>query len=253
MSHLSVHNIHKSFGDSPVIAGVSFDLQPGEACVVIGPSGGGKTTLLKCINLLCRIDHGRIEFDGKTIVNADATSSTYTVEMDPSALRTRIGMVFQEWNLWPNKTIRENIALGPICVKGMRKSDAYELAEELGRQVAIAEKMDSFPHSLSGGQKQRAAIARALAMRPELLMLDEVTSALDPVLAAEVLEVMEGLKQQGLTLLVVTHHIDFARAMADQVLFLEGGEVRETGDPGILDEPETEQLAWFLKRVWRAR
>jgi polar amino acid transport system ATP-binding protein len=246
---LEVRDIYKTFGERQILDGISFSVEEGEACAIIGPSGEGKTTLLKCINLLTPIDKGEIRFDGQVTVRSAGEDGPVRVEMDPTSLRRRVGMVFQEWNLLPNMTIRENIALAPRYVRGLSKIEAGTLAAELSERVKIAEKLDSYPNSLSGGQKQRAAIARALAMNPEVLMLDEVTSALDPVLAAEVLDVMTDLKKDGRTLIVVTHHIDFARAVSDKVIYLHHGKVHETGTPEMLDNPRSAELKWFLKQV----
>jgi polar amino acid transport system ATP-binding protein len=248
---LEVAEIYKSFGERSVLNGISFGLEKGQACAVIGSSGEGKTTLLKCINLLTLMDRGEVRLGGSLVVRVNGGSDAARVEMDPATLRRRIGMVFQEWNLWPNMTIKENIALAPRYVKGMSKSEAESLARDLSIRVKIADKLDAYPGSLSGGQKQRAAIARALAMNPEVLMLDEITSALDPVLAAEVLDVMTKLKGDGRTLLLVTHHMDFARAVADKVIFLHEGRVHEAGPPSILDKPQSPELVWFLQQVRR--
>jgi polar amino acid transport system ATP-binding protein len=246
---LEVRDIYKSFGERLILNGVSFSVEEGEACAIIGPSGEGKTTLLKCINLLTSIDKGEICFAGQVVVRSAAENGTVRVEMDPTSLRRRVGMVFQEWNLLPNMTIRENIALAPRYVRGLSKAEARALAADVSKRVKIAEKLDAYPNSLSGGQKQRAAIARALAMNPDVLMLDEVTSALDPVLAAEVLDVMTDLKKDGRTLIVITHHMDFARAVADKVIYLHRGRVHETGTPEMLDNPQSAELKWFLQQV----
>jgi ABC-type polar amino acid transport system ATPase subunit len=228
---------------------VSFEVWPGTATAIIGGSGAGKTTILKCINMLTTIDSGKVSFHGSVIVEARSGEPAPIIHVDPPLLRRRIGMVFQEWNLWPNMTVGNNIAAAPRFVRGLSRSDAESLAIELCCRVKLLDKLDSYPHTLSGGQKQRAAIARALAMSPEILMLDEVTSALDPVLASEVLDVIAQLKDDGLTLLVVTHHIDFARAIADHIVFLHEGKVCEEGSPAVLDSPKTTELAGFLKKV----
>lgn len=251
MALLEVKEIHKAFGGRGVLNGVSFELEKGEACAIIGSSGEGKTTLLKCINLLTVMDRGEVRLGGSVVVQVSGSDEAARVEMDPVILRRRIGMVFQEWNLWPNMTIKENIALAPRFVKGMSKDEAESLARELSNRVRIGDKIDAYPSNLSGGQKQRAAIARALAMNPDVLMLDEITSALDPVLAAEVLDVMTRLKEDGRTLLLVTHHMDFARAVADRVIFLHGGRVHEAGRSSILVKPQSAELAWFLQQVQR--
>jgi polar amino acid transport system ATP-binding protein len=232
---------------------VSFQVNRGEACAIIGASGGGKTTLLKCINLLLTIDRGEIVLDSCSLVKASEGAHGIDVRIQPAIVRQRIGMVFQEWNLWPNMTIRDNICFALYHVRKLSKGDAHEIAEQMLSRVGMQDKLNVYPFSLSGGQKQRAAIARALAMDPEILMLDEVTSALDPILAAEVLEVMTQLKQDGRTLIVVTHHIEFAREVADNVIFLADGKVTEEGSSDILEDPQTQDLARFLRKVRRAR
>jgi polar amino acid transport system ATP-binding protein len=247
---LEASDLHKDLGGRSVLRGVSFKVAEGSACTIIGPSGEGKTTLLKCLNLLVAIDRGSIRFRDKLIVEC-ANRGDLRMPGEPAAFRRRVGMVFQEWNLWPNMRVRDNIALAPKLVLGLNKSDATKIAEEMARRVRLTESLDAYPYSLSGGQKQRAAIARALAMKPEILMLDEITSALDPVLAAEVLDVILQLKAEGRTLLIVTHHIEFARAVSDQIIFLHGGRVHEFGTPSILDEPKTPELQRFLQKVRR--
>lgn len=251
MAVLEVQDIWKSLGGRSVLKGVSFTIEKGEACAILGASGEGKTTLLKCLNLLVTIDHGEIILDGMRVIRADADRRSVSIEADPAMVRRRVGMVFQEWNLWPNLTIMENVALGPRYARAMSRKDAEARAAEVCERVRIGDKLDAYPHMLSGGQKQRAAIARALAVDPEVLMLDEVTSALDPVLAAEVLDVMTDLKADGRTLLVVTHHAGFARSVADKVVFLHEGRVHESGLANMLESPQTAELRWFLDRVRR--
>lgn len=251
MALLEAIDLYKAFDGRPVLNGLSFKVWPGTATAIIGGSGAGKTTLLRCLNLLTTIDRGEVRFRGSAVIEADGSGPVATIHIDPPTLRRYIGMVFQEWNLWPNKTLRDNLTVAPRHVRGLSKNDAEALAMELCEKVRLTDKLDSYPHTLSGGQKQRAAIARALAMAPEVLMLDEVTSALDPVLAAEVLDVIADLKADGLTLLVVTHHMEFAHAIADRVVFLHGGRVCEEGTAAILDSPHSTELGWFLKRVRR--
>jgi polar amino acid transport system ATP-binding protein len=246
---LQICNVSKTLGGRRVLDGISFALEKGQSCAIIGPSGEGKTTLLKCLNLLVAIDAGEIFLDGALVVRVEEGGRLPYPSMDPVRLRQRIGMVFQEWNLWPNMTVRKNITLALRHVRGLRRREAEQVAEAVCEKVHLREKLDVYPYSLSGGEKQRAAIARALAMDPEILMLDEVTSALDPVLAAEVLQTMLELKQDGRTLVVVTHHIDFARKIADEVLFLHGGRVHEAGPPIVLQQPQTNELASFLRQV----
>jgi polar amino acid transport system ATP-binding protein len=247
---LSVADLQKSLGGRSILKGVTFTVTEGQACAIIGPSGEGKTTLLKCLNLLTVIDRGEIRFRDKMVVSR-TDDGVLHVGADPYRVRQKIGMVFQEWNLWPNLTVRQNIVLAPQCVHGMNRGEADRLAERLSERVRISEQLDVYPNSLSGGQKQRAAIARALAMSPDILMLDEITSALDPLLAAEVLDVMMQLKADGRTLIIVTHHIEFARAISDKVLFLYGGKVHEAGPSLILDEPRTPEMSNFLRQVRR--
>jgi polar amino acid transport system ATP-binding protein len=253
MTILELRDVHKAWPGRPVLNGISFRLEQGEACTIIGSSGEGKTTLLKCMNLLLPIDRGEIRLSDQVIVHSTGLPGSLQVEMDPATVRRRIGMVFQEWNLWPNMTIRDNIALALRHVNGSSREHAYVLAAESAKRVRITDQLDSYPNALSGGQKQRAAIARALAMNPEILMLDEVTSALDPVLAGEVLDVIGELKRDGRTLIVVTHHIEFARAVSDQVIFLHRGKVHETGSSTILEAPQTGELQWFLQRIRRVQ
>ncbi len=250
---IEMHGVTKILSGKVVISDISIAVAEGEVLAIIGPSGVGKTTLLKCINLLVPIDSGKIDFRGQTVVERDGATSQLQVKIEPSFIRRKIGMVFQEWNLWPNKTIRENVAEGPRFVLGQGRGEAFSLAEKLCDQVGLSDKLDDYPVSLSGGQKQRAAIARALAMEPEVLMLDEITSALDPSLVAEILDVISGLKNEKRTLLIATHHMEFARAVADRVIFLWEGRVHEAGpSKEIFDSPGTPELRNFLKILNRA-
>lgn len=251
---LQVNNICMSFGSTRVLSDVAFKVKKGEAIAIIGPSGAGKTTLLKCINLLIPIDSGEIVLDKNIIACGSDNSRGIQSTMNPYTVRRRVGMVFQEFNLWPNKTIQENIAEGPLVVLKQTRSLAFDRATKLCMKVGLEDKIRSYPHELSGGQRQRAAIARALAMDPEVLMLDEVTSALDPSLTAEVLEVMASLKDRSRTLLVVTHHIEFAKSIGDRLLFLREGRVHEIGPTKeTLESPRTCELRDFLKGIYRIR
>lgn len=247
---VSVCNIRKAFSGREVLGNVSLAVEKGRALAILGPSGSGKTTILRCINLLCPIDGGRILLDGMTVAEVDDRSHEMRVASDLSAVRRRIGMVFQEWNLWPNKTVRDNVAEGPRFVLGQSRQEAHGLAAKMCASVGLEEKLNAYPHELSGGQKQRAAIARALAMDPDVMMLDEVTSALDPSLVVEVLDVMQQLKDERRALLVVTHHVEFAKAIADEVAFLWNGRIHEVGPAReTLDSPRTAELQSFLKTL----
>jgi polar amino acid transport system ATP-binding protein len=251
---IRVEHLSKSFDGEAVLSDVSFQINFGEALAVIGPSGSGKTTLLKCINMLAPLDGGRIWFDGKLICEAGKADGRNRFVIDPNIVRRQIGMVFQEWNLWPNKTVAENIAEGPIVVLREKKRDAIKAARTLAGEVGLRDRVEAFPNHLSGGQKQRVAIARALAMRPRVLMLDEVTSALDAVLVSGILDLISALKTQDRALLVVTHHLQFARSFADRILFLNNGKVGEIGTPEeILERPKTKALTDFLLALNRLR
>jgi ABC-type polar amino acid transport system ATPase subunit len=250
---LEVFEIRKTIGRNEILRGVSLSVPKGSAVAIIGPSGGGKTTLLRCINLLLPIDGGSITLNGQKVIEASEKTGELLVYMEPNVLRRRVGLVFQEWNLWPNKTVRENIAEGLRFALRKSKAEAFIEAERLCAKVGLSDKLLAYPGALSGGQKQRAAIARALAMNPEVLMLDEVTSALDPSLVWEVLEVIAELKKEGRTLLIVTHHVEFAKAVADNVAFLWGGRIHEHGPArDILSSPKTAELQSFLRLVERA-
>ena len=238
---IKVENLHKYFGELEVLKGVNADIKKGEVVCVIGPSGSGKSTFLRCINLLEMPTKGEIFIDGipviENIKNIDS-------------LRTRVGMVFQQFNLFPNMSVLDNITLAPIKVLKMNKSDAEAKAKELLERVGLAEKADTYPNRLSGGQKQRVAIARALAMNPEVMLFDEPTSALDPELVGEVLEVMKQLADSGMTMVVVTHEMGFAREVSDRVLFMEEGIIYEEGTPEeIFGSPQKPRTKDFLSKV----
>lgn len=235
---LSIEHLKKAYGDNVVLEDISLSVKRGEVIVVIGPSGCGKSTFLRCINALEPIQGGTIEVDGKEV-----TSS----EKDLTELRQKVGMVFQSYDLFPHMTVLDNITLAPTKVKKIPKAQAEEAARALLKRVGLTDKEKSYPRELSGGQKQRVAIARALAMEPEVLLLDEVTAALDPEMVREVLDVILGLAQEGKTMLIVTHEMQFARAVADRVLFFDGGEIVEQDIPErFFEHPKTERAQKFL-------
>ena len=232
---------HKSFDHLEVLKGVSLTLDRHEVVALIGASGSGKSTLLRCVNLLEPIDRGRIVFSGEEVSRR---------EVDVNAVRRRIGIVFQSFNLFPHMTVLRNVCLGPVEALGMARSDAEARAEELLGRFGLVDKRDEYPDRLSGGQQQRVAIVRALAMRPEIMLLDEVTSALDPELVAEVLEVIRELAEGGMTMILATHEMGFARDIARRVCFLDQGEILEEGPPDqMFSEPREARTRQFLQRI----
>jgi polar amino acid transport system ATP-binding protein len=236
-----MENVHKSFGANEVLKGISADVQQGEVVCIVGPSGSGKSTILRCINGLEVYQKGRITINDQLVDSKSKSIST---------LRSEIAMVFQRFNLFPHRTAIENIMEGPIYVKRESKAQAREHARELLASVGLAEKADAFPAELSGGQQQRVAIARALAMRPEAILFDEPTSALDPELVGDVLKVMIKLARQGMTMVVVTHEMSFAREVADRVLFFDQGVIVEQGRASeVLNRPQHPRTQDFLQRV----
>lgn len=238
-SLLEIRNLTKRYGENTVLRDLSFTVRRGEVIVVLGPSGCGKSTLLRCINALEPIQGGEILLGGEVIDRSPAGLP---------ALRRRIGMVFQSYELFPHMTVMENILLAPCKVLGTKKEDAKAEAETLLRRVGLWEKRDSYPRELSGGQKQRVAIVRALCMHPEVLLFDEVTAALDPEMVREVLDVVLDLAREGKTMVIVTHEMQFARAIADRVLFLEDGKIAEEAAPEeFFSAPKTERAKKFLK------
>ncbi|MGZ5905717.1 MAG: amino acid ABC transporter ATP-binding protein [Reyranella sp.] len=244
---LSVVGVSKSFGDNEVLSDVSFQVGKGETVCVLGPSGSGKSTLLRCINWLERPDVGQIHLNGEPV----GVTSGGVVMNDRrlSRIRTRIGMVFQHFALWPHLTVLQNLMEAPVQVQRRPKAEIRDEALALLAKVGLSDKRDAFPARLSGGQKQRVGIARALAMRPDLLLFDEPTSALDPELVGEVLVVMRDLAREGMTMVIVTHEMAFAREAATRVLFLDRGRVVETGPPDrFFSRPETERARQFLQR-----
>lgn len=238
---IRIENLHKYFGDNQVLRGIDLEVMPGEKVVVLGPSGSGKSTMLRCINALEETTNGKIYVN-----DVDITSP----KTDINKVREHLGMVFQRFNLWPHKTVLENVALAPKLVSGVNKAEAEKKAMEMLKRVGLAEKANAYPASLSGGQQQRVAIARGLAMGPKALLFDEPTSALDPELVGEVLKVMTDLAKSGMTMVVVTHEMGFAREVADRVIFMDGGVIVEQGKPeDVLLHPKEERTRTFLKRV----
>ena len=236
---LEVSKLTKSFdGGSAVLNKINFSIKKGEVVVVVGPSGCGKSTFLRCLNFLEQIDSGEILLDGKKIDTSAKALPKY---------REKIGMVFQSYELFPHKTVLENVMLAPLLVQKRNKAEAKAEAEKLLARVGVAEKKDMYPRQLSGGQKQRVAIVRSLIMHPEVLLLDEITAALDPEMVREVLQVVLELAKEGMTMLIVTHEMDFAKAVADRVIFLDQGEIIEEEPPEIFfGEPKTERAKRFL-------
>ncbi|NLW92430.1 MAG: amino acid ABC transporter ATP-binding protein [Syntrophomonadaceae bacterium] len=241
---IDVRNIHKSFGELEVLKGVSCNIAPREVLCVIGPSGSGKSTLLRCVNQLEKVNSGHIYIDG-----TDVTDPKINIDK----VRQQVGMVFQHFNLFPHKTALNNITLAPMRILGLNKIEAHERAMNLLGKVGLLDKADVFPNKLSGGQKQRVAIARALAMQPEVMLFDEPTSALDPEMVGEVLEVMRNLAHEGMTMMVVTHEMGFAREVGHRVLFMDEGIIVEEGTPDqIFDNPQNARTQSFLSKVLRA-
>ena len=238
---ITVKNLHKSFENVDVLTGIDEHISQGEVVVVIGPSGSGKSTFLRCLNLLETPTEGEIYIDDELITSPKA---------DVNKIRQKMGMVFQQFNLFPHLTIMENITLAPVKLKKMTKQEAIAKGEELLERVGLSEKADSYPAQLSGGQKQRVAIARALAMQPEIMLFDEPTSALDPEMVGEVLDVMKDLAKSGMTMVVVTHEMGFAREVGTRLLFMDQGIVMEQGVPEeVFSNPQNERTRSFLSKV----
>ncbi len=238
---IDVKNLSKSFGKHLVLDDISEHISPGEKVVVIGPSGSGKSTFLRCLNLLENPSSGTITFDGTVITDP---------KTDINKVRRQMGMVFQHFNLFPNMTIRKNITLAPVRTGLMKQEEADETAAALLKRVNLEEKADAYPAQLSGGQKQRIAIVRALAMKPRLMLFDEPTSALDPEMVGEVLEVMKELAREGMTMVVVTHEMGFAREVGTRVLFMDGGKILEQNEPhAFFEHPREDRTKEFLSKV----
>ena len=253
MTELVVHSVdvHKRFGRLQVLKGVSLDVGKGETVCIIGPTGSGKTTYIRCVNHLEKIDGGRIEVNGQLIGYREKNGELIEdSERSIAKQRTQIGMVFQRFNLFPHKTALENVIEAPVHVLGTPKAQAIDEAQELLRRVGLLGKRDTYPGKLSGGQQQRVAIARALAMKPALMLFDEPTSALDPEVIGEVLEVMEELAHAGMTMIVVTHEMGFARVAADRVVMMDDGRIIEEGTPEqLFDAPESDRTKQFLSKI----
>ncbi|HVE90806.1 MAG TPA: amino acid ABC transporter ATP-binding protein [Actinomycetota bacterium] len=238
---VELRDVHKSFGPLKVLDGVDLDVAPGETVVVIGPSGSGKSTLLRCVNGLEPVDSGAVVVDGQDVAKAGRRIN---------AVRSQIGMVFQQFNLFPHLSALDNVTLGPVHVRGTPKARAEQEGRELLDKVGLAEKAEAYPGELSGGQQQRVAIARALAMRPKLMMFDEPTSALDPEMISEVLEVMVALSADGMTMIVVTHEMGFARGAANRVAFMDAGRIVEVAAPDdFFNAPSSERTKAFLSKI----
>ena len=238
---IHIKNLHKHFGDSHVLRGIDCDIQPREVVCIIGPSGSGKSTFLRCMNGLESVSEGEVCVNGFKV---------HDPKTNLNKMRESVGMVFQRFNLFPHMTVLENLLMAPMSLRGMRRTDAVRLAESLLDKVGLSDKRDAWPSSLSGGQQQRVAIARALAMAPSIMLFDEPTSALDPELVGDVLQVMKNLADEGMTMVIVTHEMGFAREVADRVIFIDRGVIQEQGAPAqIFTAPENPRTATFLSKV----
>ena len=248
---VEAEGVHKRFGRNEVLKGISLRVRPGEVMCLLGPSGSGKSTFLRCINHLEKIDSGRLSVDGALVGYRQVGEKLHELrESEVARKRAEIGMVFQHFNLFPHMTALENVTCAPIRVKGENGGGARERGRELLGRVGLDDKLDAYPSQLSGGQQQRVAIARALAMQPKLMLFDEPTSALDPELVGDVLAAMQQLAREGMTMIVVTHEMGFAREVADTVVFMDGGLVVEEGAPAdVLGNPRHERTRAFLSKV----
>lgn len=241
MQVIDVRQLHKSYGKNDVLKGIDVSIGKGEVVVVIGPSGSGKSTFLRCLNLLEQPTSGEIDFEGVSITD---------LKHNINATREKMGMVFQHFNLFPHKTVQQNITIAPIKVKKQSTQEAEKIAADLLNTVGLYDKKDTFPNQLSGGQKQRIAIARALAMQPHVMLFDEPTSALDPEMVGEVLDVMKRLAEGGMTMVIVTHEMGFAREVGDRILFMDGGVIVEEGTPDeVFGAPKHSRTRDFLAKV----
>jgi polar amino acid transport system ATP-binding protein len=241
---LEIQGVTKAYGDTPVLRGIDLAVNEHEAVALIGASGSGKSTLLRCVDLLEEIDDGDVLLDGEVITDPS---------VDPVPVRRRLGLVFQSFNLFPHLTVLENVVLGPARAQGMGRTEAVDTARRLLERFGLGQRASDYPDRLSGGQQQRVAIVRALATRPRALLLDEITSALDPELVGEVLALVRELKVEGMTMLIATHEMGFARDVADEVCFLHDGRIHERGEPGrVLSAPEQAETQRFLRRLLEA-
>lgn len=237
---IKIRNLHKKYGDNEILRGVDLDVQQGEVFVIIGPSGSGKSTLLRCVNYLEVPTDGMITIDGQDI----------TRQVNINEIRAEVGMVFQHFNLFGHMTVLQNITLAPMNVRGMSRHEAETRALDLLGRVGLADKAHAYPAQLSGGQQQRVAIARALAMKPKVMLFDEPTSALDPEMVKEVLDVMQSLAEEGMTMMIVTHEMGFAREVADKVIFIDGGKILELGSPEqVFEHPTNDRTKEFLNKI----
>lgn len=253
MSFIEMRNIRKDFGKNTILHGVNMDLEKGKVISIIGPSGAGKSTLLRCLNHLELIQGGSICVEGEYLAQEKDGKVVYADDVTARRILLRMGMVFQSFNLFPHMTVLDNILAAPVYVKGMKREDVIPTADALLDKVGLLNKKDVYPGSLSGGQKQRVAIARALAMNPDIMLFDEPTSALDPEMVGDVLNVMKELAEQGMTMIIVTHEMGFARQVANRVIFTADGEFLEDGTPDqIFDNPQHPRLKEFLDKVLNA-
>ena len=240
MSMIKIRNLHKRYGNLEILKGIDLDVEKSEVVVVIGPSGSGKSNLLRCVNYIEVPSDGMITIDGQDI----------TRDVNINTIRAEVGMVFQHFNLFPHMTVLQNITLAPIKVRGKSEEEAKKIGMELLERVGLANKADAFPAQLSGGQQQRVAIARALAMHPKIMLFDEPTSALDPEMVKEVLEVMQRWAESGMTMMVVTHGMGFAREVANRVIFVDGGKILESGTPDeVFSHPKERRTQEFLNKI----